>query len=291
MGCGIASVFAATGYLVRVFDCAKDSQELIRQRTADVFQELVSGKRITESRALAATARLRPVEHLGELAQAALIVEAIVESAEEKGKLFSQLEQLIPEATIIASSTSGIQPNSLNAHLLHPERFLVAHFWNPPHLIPLVEVVPSERTSKAVVDATMHLLKRGGCDPVLLTRAVAGFIGNRIQFAVLREALHLVHLGVADPETIDSVVKRSLGRRYRWIGPLEGADAGGLDTFLTIGSQLMPTLATEDGLELLRELVEQGNKGRSSGQGIYKWNAEKELRFRQARLNMLLDSQ
>ncbi|MFP3614702.1 3-hydroxyacyl-CoA dehydrogenase family protein [Paraburkholderia sp. SIMBA_050] len=116
---------------------------------------------------------------------------------------------------------------------------------------------------------------------------VPGFIGNRLQFAVLREALYMLQTGIADADTIDEVMKQSLGRRYRWIGPLEGADIGGLETFLAIGSQLLPHLASSDqGLGVLRRLVSEKRGGRRDGQGIYPWNVERNVRLSQSRLQM-----
>jgi 3-hydroxybutyryl-CoA dehydrogenase len=134
-------------------------------------------------------------------------------------------------------------------------------------------------------------LTAANCRPVLLGKAAPGFIGNRLQFAVLREALHMLQAGIADAETIDEVMKQSLGRRYRWIGPLEGADIGGLATFLEIGSQLLPHLASDEkGLEVLRALVSQKRGGRRDGHGIYSWNVDREVRLSESRLQMLTEA-
>ncbi len=140
-------------------------------------------------------------------------------------------------------------------------------------------------------DVRMEWLRAANCKPVLLSKAVPGFIGNRLQFAVLREALHMLQTGIADADTIDEVMKQSLGRRYRWIGPLEGADIGGLETFLAIGSQLLPHLASSDqGLDVLRQLVSKKRGGRRDGQGIYSWNVDREVRLSQSRLQMLTEA-
>lgn len=290
MGCGIASKFAGAGVDVLIYDNAPGAESRIKEGCAAVFSELTTAGLLAPQHAIEAEQRIRIVDGVDELGQSGLIVEAIVESLSAKQAVYERLEAVVPDATIIASSTSGIPPAKLCARMRRPERFLVAHYWNPPHIIPLVEVACDERTTEDVIEETMRLLKASGCDPVLLNKVVPGFIGNRIQFAVLREALHLLQHGVADAATIDSVMKQSLGRRYRWIGPLEGADLGGLATFLAIGSQLMPELAKqEDVLELLRSHVDRGELGRLSGQGIYRWDADRERQFENVRQSMLRD--
>ncbi len=290
MGCGIASKFASAGFDVLIYDNAPGAQSRIEAGCAAIFSELTTASLLTAHQEEAARQRIRVIEGIDGLRRCKLIVEAIVELLSAKQALYAALEAVVPEHTIIASSTSGIPPARLCARMQRPQRFLVAHYWNPPHIIPLVEVVPDERSDDGVVQEAMQLFKDSGSEPVLLNMAVPGFIGNRIQFAVLREALHLLQLGVADAATIDNVMKQSLGRRYRWIGPLEGADLGGLETFLTISSQLMPELAKgEDVLELLRSHVERGEKGRLSGQGIYRWDANREHQFKNVRQAMLSD--
>lgn len=290
MGCGIASKFASSGFDAFIYDNAPGARDRIEAGCGAIFWELTTASILTAHQAEAARQRIHVVEGIDGLRQCELIVEAIFESLSAKQAIYAALEAAVLEDTIIASSTSGIPPTQLCARMQRPERFLVAHYWNPPHIIPLVEVVPNERSDDNVVQETMQLLKDSGSDPVLLNKAVPGFIGNRIQFAVLREALHLLQLGVADAATIDNVMKQSLGRRYRWIGPLEGADLGGLETFLTISTQLMPELAKgEHVLELLRSYVDRGEMGRLSGQGIYQWDMNREQQFQNVRQSMLGD--
>lgn len=290
MGCGIASKFALAGFDVIVHDADTTVLDEVVRNTDALFAEMATAKVILRAQAAAAASKVRIARSIEEVGKAALVVEAIFESASTKQSLFRALEDVISDAAIIASSTSGIVPETLSEFLSRPERFLVAHFWNPPHIVPLVEVVPAPRTTHETVTATMDWLRAANCKPVLLSKAVPGFIGNRLQSAVLREALHLLQAGVADAATIDEVMKESLGRRYRWFGPLEGADLGGLDTFLTISTQLLPQLASgEEMLGVLRQLVGEGNRGRRNGRGIYDWNEERESRLSQSRLRMLAD--
>lgn len=288
MGCGIAAKIAAAGIAVLVYDSAPAAAQRIHDACADIFAELTSGGVMTSDESDAAAARIRVAAHLGELAGTEMIVEAIFESLPAKRELYRRLEEVVPPQTIIASSTSGFTPAALFEGVRCGGRFLVAHFWNPPHLIPLVEVVGSDRTDSVTMAATTRLLTQCGCEPVQLHKAVPGFIGNRIQFAVLREALHLLRDGVADAVTIDTVVKKTLGRRYRWSGPLEGADAGGLETFLHIATHLLPELAQgEDVLATLEQHVGRGEKGRATGRGIYVWDAVRNEKLQEARVRAM----
>lgn len=284
MGCGIAAKIAAAGIGALVYDSTPAAAQRIHDACADIFAELTSGGVMTSDESAAAAARVRVAAHLGELAEAEMVIEVIFESLPAKRELYRRLEEVVPPHTIIASSTSGFTPAALFEGVCRGGRFLVAHFWNPPHLIPLVEVLGSDATDPVTIAATMRLLAQCGCETVQLHKAVPGFIGNRIQFAVLREALHLLRDGVADAVTIDTVVKQTLGRRYRWSGPLEGADAGGLETFLNIATHLLPELAKgEDVLETLQEHVVRGEKGRTTGRGIYIWDAARNEKLREAR--------
>ena len=284
MGCGIAAKIAAAGIDVLVYDSVPASAQRIHDACAEIFAEMKSGGVMSSDESAAAAAHLHVASHLGDLATTEIVIEAIFESLPAKRELYQRLEHVVSPQTIIASSTSGFTPVELFEGMRRGGRFLVAHFWNPPHLLPLVEVLSSELTASETVTATMRFLALCGCEPVQLHKAVPGFIGNRIQFAVLREALHLLRDGVADAETIDTVVTQTLGRRYRWSGPLEGADAGGLETFLSIATHLLPELAKgDDVLETLREHVGRGEKGRATGRGIYVWDAARNERLRNAR--------
>lgn len=288
MGSGIASVFALAGFDVVIYDADGSTLRRAEQHCLGVFLEMEAAKSITSSQVITARDRVRTATSLAELSGAGLAIEAIIESAAAKQSLYCGLEEVVADTAIIASTTSGIVPETLSERMRVPGRFVIAHFWNPPHIIPLVEVVPGPKTQPGTVQTVMGWLTAAHCSPVLLSKAVPGFIGNRLQFALLREALYMLRAGIADAETIDEVMKQSLGRRYRWIGPLEGADIGGLDTFLAIGSQLMPHLASNgDGLDMLRTLVLEKRGGRRQGHGIYEWDSHREARLGEARMQML----
>ncbi len=275
MGSGIAAVFAAAGRTVFLFD--KDPKRLdeATKRIVGIYEEM-RGAGLTSLSQADILSHIKPVSELADLRTVEFIIEAVPEVLEIKQALYRELETMVAERVILASNTSGFMPSKLSEFLAHPDRFIVAHFWNPPHAIPLVEVVPSQHTSAAVVERTIALLRESRAEPVLVEKEIPGFIGNRLQYAMLREALAIVRSGAASPEAVDTVMKASLGRRYATVGPLETADLGGLDTFLTIASHLMPELAKdEDVLELMRIRVEAGDTGLRSGKGFYPWPPER----------------
>jgi 3-hydroxybutyryl-CoA dehydrogenase len=273
MGVGIATRFALAGHATLVVEADPARAAGIPALAADILSQLVDAGLIDAARRDAALARLRVGGDPGELAGAAMAVEAIPEVLAAKHALYAKLETIMAPDAIIASNTSGFPPDALSEHMAERARFLVAHFWNPPHLIPLVEVVPGSATAQEAVERSVRLLAGIGAEPVVLKAAIPGFIGNRLQFAVLREALHIVRSGAATPETVDAVMKACLGRRYSIMGPFESADLGGLRTLMGIGANLMPELAKdEDVLELMRAHVDKGELGASSGQGFYTWD-------------------
>lgn len=285
MGAGIATKFALAGHEALVLETSPQRRATIPAVVEGILQELLAAGVTNPAAAAAAAARIRLVDGLPALAAASLVIEAIPEVLAMKQELYRELEALLAPDALLASNTSGFLPDALSAGLARPEHFLIAHFWNPPHAIPLVEVVPGTRTTPAAVERTVAVLRAIGAEPVVLRKAVPGFIGNRLQFAVMREALHLVRIGVADPETVDTVMKASLGRRYGIVGPFEAADLGGLETFLRVAQHLLPEMASDGReLEVLQARLDRGEKGAASGQGFYRWTDERRAVVRQKRI-------
>ena len=172
---------------------------------------------------------------------AAFVFEAAPEKLPLKQKLFAELESAVAPDTILASNSSAIQSTEIGRHLTHRERVIGTHFWNPPHLVPLVEVIQNEKTSDETVRRTMALLREAGKTPVHVQRDVPGFVGNRLQHAMKREAIALVAAGVCDAETIDTVVKAGFGARTAVLGPMEQTDLVGVDLTLDIAEVLYRT--------------------------------------------------
>src|SRR4029077_14567528 len=175
------------------------------------------------------------------------VFEAAPEKLPLKQEIFAAVEKLVAPSTILASNSSAIPSTEIGRHLAHRGRMVGTHFWNPPHLVPLVEVIQKERTSGEVVERTMHLVRRAGKVPVHVRRDIPGFVGNRLQHAMKREAMALVAAGVCDAETIDTVVREGFGARTAVLGPMEQADLVGLDLQLDVAEVLYATLTVQRG--------------------------------------------
>lgn len=201
-----------------------------------------------------------------------MITEAVPEVIELKWTLFEQLEAYAKPDAIIASNTSTFSISRLIEKAKSPERFIITHFFNPAQLVPLVEIVRHEKTADEVVETTMTLMEKIGKSPVLLKKDVPGFIANRLQTALMREAFSLLADGVADAREIDTVMKDGLGFRWAFVGPIETADLGGLDTWQRVMDNLAPELdKSQTAPVIIQELVKKGDLGTKTGAGIYSY--------------------
>lgn len=264
MGHGIAQVFLSAGHSVRVHD------------TDSAILATVPGRIRTNLETLGMrppTGRLTLHERLAEaVADADVVFEAAVEDVEVKRRLFRELDEATPAGALLASNTSVIKIAEIAEGVRDRSRVIGTHWWNPPYLIPLVEVVQSAETSASVIEIMVNLLARTGKRPVHVRRDVPGFIGNRLQHALWREAFALVDEGVCDAETVDDVIRCSFGRRLAVLGPIENADLVGLDLTLAIHNYLLPHLSrSSEPSRTLREKVERGELGAKSGEGFVKW--------------------
>jgi 3-hydroxybutyryl-CoA dehydrogenase/5-formyl-3-hydroxy-2-methylpyridine 4-carboxylate dehydrogenase len=218
------------------------------------------------------------------LTGADFVLEAVPEKLELKQELFPQLEAAVGPDAILASNTSGIPITKIAAVCEHPGRVIGMHWSNPPHLIPMIEVIPGEQTTQATVDATSELVRRLGYHPVV-EKEVAGFVENRILYAILRECLELVDRGIIDPEGLDLNVRWGIGYKLAVIGPMELLDMAGLDIYNAVGSYLNRDLSTAAEVSsTIRELIDKGRLGMKTGGGIYDYTPEQieELRARRA---------
>ncbi|WP_338654050.1 3-hydroxyacyl-CoA dehydrogenase NAD-binding domain-containing protein [Sporosarcina psychrophila] len=207
--------------------------------------------------------------------EATFIIEVIPENSQMKRELYKEIEAICGKDTVLASNTSGFTPTSLAVEMEYPNRFIVTHFWNPGHLIPLVEVVKGEKTDQETIERAMNLLNEMNKKPILINKEVPGFIGNRLQYALFREAQSLLDEGVATKEDIDAAVTYSIGRRLPITGPLMTADMGGLDVFSAISNYLFEDLSNESKSGVhLSNLVNQKKFGDKSGEGFYMWDQE-----------------
>lgn len=220
---------------------------------------------------------------------ATFIIEVIPELLDLKKELYNRLEALVEDDVVIASNTSGFKPSLLAADMLHPARFVVTHFWNPAHLIPLVEVVKGVHTDTVTVQRAMAVLTLMNKKAVVLNKEIPGFIGNRLQYALFREAQTLLDDGAASKEDIDAAVTYSIGRRLPVTGPLKSADMGGLDVFSAISNYLFEDLSTDQcSGELLSQLVNENKLGDKTGEGFYTWETEVSEKMNEEREQTLI---
>jgi 3-hydroxybutyryl-CoA dehydrogenase len=274
MGHGIAQVFACAGHRVRITDPYAEARAKVLQRIETNLEELGLGR--------APLANIEVVERLESCVESAdFVIEAAPENLELKQQIFSDVERVAPPNAILASNTSVIPISKIMARIQNKGRALGAHWWNPPYLVPLVEVIRTNDTSSTAVDATIAVLKRIGKSPVEVKKDVPGFVGNRLQHALWREAIALVAEGVCDAKTVDDVVKSSFGARLAVLGPIENADLVGIDLTRSIHSYVLPALdrATEPSPYLDR-LIAEGRLGFKSDRGFRDWPAESQAALR-----------
>jgi 3-hydroxybutyryl-CoA dehydrogenase len=220
-----------------------------------------------------AAAQIAYTTSIGEAAAGAeLILESVPESLPLKVSVLREAESAAPAQAMLASNTSSLPLDRLAEGLTRPERFLGVHWFNPAHLIPLVEVVPTERTDAALLERVDALLSELGKRPLVLSRAIEGFVANRLQYAVIREALQLVQDGVATPEQIDAALTDCLGLRWAVLGPMRSTDLAGVPTAIAVARELFPVLSNaQEPQAPLTELLEAGRLGASTGEGFFSY--------------------
>lgn len=282
MGHGIAQDFAARGYAVHLY---ARSQERLDQALQNIQSGLALLQRLGQlspEQAASTLPRIRTGTVLDEVvADADLVIEAVSENLSLKQEFFRTLDGVCPPHTILASTTSTLLPSALAGATQRPDRVLVTHYFNPPALVPLVEVVRGPETSDEVVATVRDLLLQIGKRPAVIQKELIGFIGNRLQAALAREALSLVDRGVATPEDIDTVVKYSFGRRLGVAGIFEVGDLAGLDVYLAAAPVFRDLESSVEVPTILRHKVEHGELGVKTGQGFYTWTPESAAALRE----------
>jgi 3-hydroxybutyryl-CoA dehydrogenase len=278
MGAGIAGLFARAGCEVRLVDLDEDMLQRGMEQLRGAQKALIAASLLSTEEAEAAFKLIIPLTDLETACDGVqLLIEAVSEDMAVKQRMFRRFDTLCPEHAVLASNTSGLSITEIARATRRPKLVAGMHFWNPPHLIPLVEVIKGKETSDATAKLLMAICRRIGKRPILVRHDVPGFVGNRLQFAVLREALHLLSEGIASAEDIDAAMTCGPGLRYGLLGPLRTADLGGLDVFLAISSYLFAELSSDTKPPaLMAELVKQGKLGAKTGGGFYPYG-EKEL--------------
>ena len=267
MGAGVAQIFAEFGYTVILYNRSKAGME----RAVGRLQSKVAVAPASIEKETDVTgAKIYTTHDLTALAEVDLISESIAENLEVKQDIFRKLDEICDAETILTTNTSGLSISQIATAVSQPERFAGVHFFNPPEIVPAVEVIKGAETSDVTCEVLIDLLKQMEKQPILVQKDVPGFVASRLQFAVVREALHLVEEGIASPADIDAVMKHGLGLRWALLGPLEIADLGGLDIFNTVGSYVAKSLSNAaESPKVLQDLVAAGKLGAKTGSGFY----------------------
>ena len=272
IGHGMAQIFAAAGRDVVMIGRRAESLAAAMEKIGKSLAEFEAHGLIDSAEVAAAIARIRSSTDLEDAAAAQLVLEAVPADRAIQDEVYGALDRICAPPAVIASG-SGQPASDLVSNVRHRGRVIAAHFWYPPQLIPLVEVCAGPETDPDVAPWLCDALRAAGKEPVIVDREIPGFLGNRLQYAILREAWALWAEGVASAEAIDTVVKASIGRRLAITGPIESADAGGLDTLHAFGAYLIPHLRNDsEPARAVTELVEAGHRGLPSGRGVYDWS-------------------
>jgi len=291
IGPGIAQIFASKNYNVHLSDI---KGELLPKAVESIRSNLSLMARkgvIPASEIEVVVGKIKTTTDMGEATSGAqLVIEAVTEDVGLKQKVFQELDRLCPPETILATNTSVISITEIAAKAIRRERIVGTHFWNPPFLIPLVEVTKARDTSDEVMEITFEVLKSAGKHPVKCLKDVPGFIANRLQHALFREAISIVENGITDAATVDEAIKNSFAIRLPVLGPMETADMVGLDLTLSIHDYILKYLeSSPQPSPLLKEKVEKGELGFKTGKGFQIWSAEEANKSRQRLLEYLIE--
>ncbi|PKF89602.1 3-hydroxybutyryl-CoA dehydrogenase [Bacillus sp. BA3] len=271
MGSGIAQSFAVSGYFVTINDIKDELLHRAQNRISENLSLLIEEGVLTDQEKQVALAHITySVDLEGAVRDADFIIEAIPEVIELKLNLYEQMEEIIKPDAIVASNTSTFPISQLMEKASFADRMIITHFFNPGHLVPLVEIVKHDETKPEIVKTTMDLMRKIGKSPILLKKEIAGFIANRLQTALMREAFYLLKEGVANAEDIDTAITAGPGFRWAFTGPIEIADFGGLDTWQRVFDNVSPALdQSKEAPDLISDLVAEGKLGTKSGEGIF----------------------
>ena len=282
MGHGIAQEFASAGFSVYLHDITEEQLNvacvLIEQNLALLAEHDV----VDRSDIPDIMQRVNTTDELAAATENAdFVIEAVTENLPLKQQIFEKLDNLCQPHTILASNTTALMPSQIGVNTNRQDRVLNAHYFNPPYLIPLVELIRSPATSDETVSITYNLMKRIGKTPAIIEQEAPGFVGPRLQAALIREAFSIEEQGIASAETVDLVVRNSFGRRLSVAGPFEVFELAGWDLVLAAFEELYKDLNSSSEINpLLREMVNSDRLGVKSGEGFYQWTTEKQEALR-----------
>ncbi len=277
MGVGIAQLFATKGYPVTVIYVGNDKERNDSAKNMRANLTFLSENGVVDAGEIdAILARVAYTEDIQAIANADIVFECVVENLAVKQDFFQKLDGICGPDTILASNTSAISITEIAFKSTYKNRIIGTHYWNPPYLIPLVEVIRTEQVSDSTVERTFEILNAAGKHPVLVKKDVPGFLANRLQHALFREAISIVEHGIASPKDVDEAIKYGFGMRVGISAPFEVMDMCGLDLTESIHSYLFPHI--EDAHEaqpLLKQNISEGRLGfKSQGRGFVDWSQQ-----------------
>ena len=288
MGPGMGAVLERAGVEVALYDVS--DEQLEKARPGVELARSVLDRLGDEGDGGTGVAELRFESDLAAALDGVdLVVEAVPEKLELKQQVFADFEQHVPDDAILASNTSGIPITKIAENLAHPERVIGTHWSNPPHLIPMIEIIPGERTSPEVTETTQELVRQIGYYPCTLKKEVPGFVENRVLYAIMRECLALVDEGVVDAEELDLNVKWGIGYKLAVVPPMALLDMAGLDIYNAVASYLNQDLSDEKGVSsTITERVDQGKLGIKTGGGLFDYDADRAAQLQKERAAALV---
>ena len=292
MGHGIAQEFASAGFSVYLHDITEEklnfaTEQIVKNLTLLAHNGVVDKLDIPEI-----MARIKTTKELPDATENAdFVIEAVTENLPLKQQIFATLDNLSQPHTILASNTTALMPSQIGANTKRKDKILNTHYFNPPYLIPLVELIRSPDTSDETVSVTFQLLKSIGKTPAIIEKEALGFVGPRLQAALIREAFAIVEQGIASAETVDLVVRNSFGRRLSVAGPFEVFELAGWDLVLAAFEELYKDLNSSSEINpLLREMVDTDKLGVKTGEGFYQWTEENEQTLRKRMTEALIQA-
>ena len=292
VGHGLALHFAKAGYQVSLYSRTQQTIDKAIENIRANLPALLQGQASVDDEIEEIVSRIETTRNMDEaVAKASIIIESVAENLQVKQDLFKELDQMCPGDVILATNTSVISITAIASMAKNRDRIVGTHFWFPPYLIPLVEVVKGHDTSDETMEITHQFMKKAGKYPIKCLKDVPGFVANRLQHALWREAISIVERGIADAATVDDAIKQSFGIRVPVLGPIENADMVGLDLTLAIHNTVLQDLeASPNPSPVLKDKVDKGELGFKSGKGFYdQWTPESIKRTRERLTKHLID--
>lgn len=276
MGAGIAEAFAESGFHVVWYNRSESGMKRGMKLVNLNQKTLIENGVLSEESANSAMERLIPTSNLNDLSEVDFISESVSENIDIKHEIFSNVGKICRNDAIITTNTSGLSITAIASSVSNPERFVGMHWWNPPHIMRLVEVIKGDESSDKACLIVMDICRKLGRKPVFVKKDALGFIGNRIQMALQREVMNILEQEIATPEDIDAVMKYGPGARWALYGPCEIADLAGLDIMASVASYLFNDLSNSQNVpNILSEKISKGEMGAKTGKGFYQYTKDK----------------